>query len=105
MSGESWWDVGWGHALKCSLSEVKREESSVRRRFRLLSVVAGGVITILNGATPAQAQLNTQHIKGGVGLKSGSQPPPHVYVIAPFVYIYGTDTVKDSNGEQLPINA
>ena len=34
-------------------------------------------------AVPARAQLNTQHIKGTVGLKSGSQAPPGVYFIAP----------------------
>ena len=35
------------------------------------------------GATPAQAQLATQHIKGIIGLKGGSPPPPGTYVIAP----------------------
>lgn len=77
----------------------------MRRRVRLSRAVVGGLIAILSGATPAYAQLNTQHIKGGVGLKSGSQPPPHVYVIAPYLYIYNTDTVKNRDGDQLPINA
>jgi len=54
---------------------------------------------------PAQAQLNTQHIKGTVGLKAGSQPPPHIYFIAPLYYIYSTDTVKDRNGETQPLDA
>jgi hypothetical protein len=54
--------------------------------------------------SPVQAQLNTQHINGTVGLKSGSQPPPHVYVILPLVYVYNTDSVKDRNGNELPIN-
>jgi hypothetical protein len=34
----------------------------------------------------AQAQLNTQHINGTVGLKAGSQPPPHWYLVAPLFY-------------------
>jgi len=55
-------------------------------------------------ATPAHAQLNTQHIKGTAGLKSGTQPPPHTYVIAPLVYVYTTDTVKEPNGNTLPVN-
>jgi hypothetical protein len=54
---------------------------------------------------PASAQLRTQHIFGVVGLKGGTQPPPHVYVIAPFLYIYQTDEVIDRNGDRLPIDA
>jgi hypothetical protein len=51
---------------------------------------------------PAEAQLNTQHIKGTVGLKSGSQAPPGVYFIAPLSYVYKTDEVKDRDGNLLP---
>jgi hypothetical protein len=67
--------------------------------------VAGGLLACALGVTPAYAQLNAQHIKGIVGLKSGSQPPPHVYVIAPLYYVYMTDEVKDRDGERLPGNA
>jgi len=56
-------------------------------------------------ATPAQAQLATQHVKGVVGLKGGSQPPPGTYVIAPLLYIYDTDTVRTRDGTRLPIDA
>jgi hypothetical protein len=56
-------------------------------------------------ATPAAAQLNTQHIKGAMGLKSGSQPPPHIYAIAPIYYVYNTDEVSDNDGEPLPVHA
>jgi hypothetical protein len=68
-------------------------------------VVLSGLAACAIAVTPAQAQLNTQHIKGAVGLKAGSQPPPHVYVIAPFVYIYNTDEVKNRDGERLPGDA
>jgi len=68
-------------------------------------IATTGSLCAVSIATPAIAQLNTQHIKGGVGLKSGSQPPPHVYVIAPYLYIYNTDTVKNSEGDKLPIDA
>jgi len=54
---------------------------------------------------PAEAQLNTQHIKGTVGLKSGSQAPPGVYFIAPLWYVYKTDEVKDRDGNRLPFAA
>ena len=62
-------------------------------------------LAVVAGPADAVAQLNTQHIKGPTGLKSGSQPPPHLYLIAPLIYTYNTDTVKDRNGDRLPITA
>jgi hypothetical protein len=53
-------------------------------------------------APAAEAQLNTQHIKGTVGLKSGSQAPSGVYFIAPLVYVYQADEVKNRDGVRLP---
>ncbi len=70
---------------------------------RFSSVLAVVALT-LGAASPALAQLNTQHIKGAVGLKGGSQPPPGGYFVAPLLYFYNTDTVKTANGETLPIN-
>ena len=70
-----------------------------------ISLVAFVVIVVTGAATDANAQLNTQHIKGVTGLKAGSQPPPHLYLIAPLLYLYNTDTVKDRNGDRLPGNA
>jgi hypothetical protein len=57
------------------------------------------------GVTEAEAQLNTQHIKGTVGLKSGSQAPAGVYFIAPLLYVYSTDEVKDDQGVRQPFAA
>jgi hypothetical protein len=62
-------------------------------------------IAVVAAPTDAAAQLNTQHIKGPTGLKSGSQPPPHLYLIAPLLYTYNTDTVKNRDGEKLPLDA
>jgi len=59
------------------------------------------VIAAAWGAAPAEAQLNTQHLKGTTGLKSGSQAPPGVYFIAPVFYAYNADEVKDSDGERV----
>ena len=53
---------------------------------------------------PAHAQLNTQHLKGAVGLKSGSQPPPGGYIAAPILYFYSADDVRDRDGNQVPVN-
>jgi hypothetical protein len=70
--------------------------------MRVVSLV---VFAMLAGAGVAHAQLNTQHLKGGSGLKSGSQPPPHTYVALPIVYVYHTDTIRNDAGEQVPIDA
>jgi hypothetical protein len=63
------------------------------------------VLVCVSLVAPAEAQLNTQHIKGTVGLKSGSQAPPGVYFIAPLYYVYKTDEVKDRGGNRLPFAA
>jgi hypothetical protein len=74
-------------------------------RLKVPGPAAIGVLIALAGVVPAYAQLNTQHIKGTVGLKSGSQPPPHWYLVAPLVYVYDTDTVRNVNGDKFPIDA
>ena len=61
------------------------------------------VIGCLCAAAPAEAQLNTQHLKGTTGLKSGSQPPPGVYIIAPVYYRYSADEVKDRDGNRVTL--
>jgi hypothetical protein len=70
-----------------------------------LFFIARIAVPILVASTPASAQLNTQHIKGTVGLKGGSQPPPDVYMLAPFLYVYSTSTVRDAAGNRLPGDA
>ena len=67
----------------------------------LWKVATNTLLAIVIGAAPTQAQLNTQHVKGAVGSRAGSQPPPHAYVIAPIGYIYNTDEVKDRDGNTL----
>ena len=74
-----------------------------RRSVASILVAAGLVIGAL--AVPAQAQLLTQHIKGTTGLKAGSQPPPHTYIVGPLIYVYNTDDVRNRNGDRLPIDA
>ena len=44
------------------------------------SVVTAIVLAGAVSATTAQGQLNTQHIKGVIGLKGGSPPPPGTYL-------------------------
>lgn len=74
------------------------------RRF-VWRVAISGVVASAIGVTPVQAQLNTQHIKGSVGLKGAAGALPHWYVIGPFIYIYSTDTVRQEDGSKFPIDA
>jgi hypothetical protein len=67
-------------------------------------VLAIALLMTLLAPTRAVAQLNTQHLKGGVGLKAGSQPPPGGYVIAPVLYFYTADEVKDRDGNTFPVS-
>jgi hypothetical protein len=74
------------------------------RRVRIPLSLAGALLLALSvGVSPALAQLNTQHIKGPTGLKSGSQPPPRVYVIGPLIWVYKTDTVKNADGDKIAL--
>ena len=93
---------GEGYA-SCSRSSL----TSAMLRQRCRQLVLCSLVAIVLGAVPpaARAQLLTQHVKGAVGLKSGSQPPPGGYVPLPVFYLYSTDKVKDRNGNQLPGNA
>jgi hypothetical protein len=67
----------------------------------VIAVVPGCVSMVAS----AEARLNTQHIKDTVGLKSGSQGHPGVYVIAPLFCVDKTDEVKDRDEARLPFAA
>jgi hypothetical protein len=82
---------------------LARKDGPVRRIPVSWNVAVVCLLACL-AATPAQAQLLTQHIKGTTGLKAGSQPPPHVYIPTLF-YEYNTDTVRGPNGNRVPIDA
>jgi hypothetical protein len=78
---------------------------TVQRRGLSWNMLTGAVLACAISASPAHAQLVTQHIKGIIGLKGGSPPPPGTYLIAPLFYIYDTDTVRTRTGDRLPIDA
>jgi hypothetical protein len=59
-------------------------------------LLACGLALLL--AVPAQAQLNGSHTLGDFGVQSGSQPQPGVYA-ALFYLRYGTDTIKNADGD------
>jgi hypothetical protein len=59
-------------------------------------------LAVLFAAVSSQAQYKLDHVPGWVGLDSGSAPPPGVYV-GNILYAYPTDTVKDNNGNSIPL--
>ena len=68
----------------------------MKDRFTYLVVLLLGVCV----ATPAYGQLNGENLLGDTGVKNGSQPAPGLY-IANLYYRYGTDTIKDADGERV----
>jgi hypothetical protein len=54
-------------------------------------------------AAPAQAQLNGSHSLGDFGVQSGSQPAPGFYA-ALFYYHYGTDTIRNAEGNTVRLS-
>ena len=84
---------------------INRAIGVVCLHSRLSRDIAGTIVMVLLtfAASPTFAQLNTQHVKGSVGLKGGSQPPPGGYVVAPLLYFYNTDTVKNRDGEDTSV--
>src|SRR6478672_7692696 len=87
------------------VSSDNQERTAVFTDRVFSRMVVAVVLLCVSLVAPAEAQLNTQHIKGTVGLKSGSQAPPGVYFIAPLWYVYKTDEVKDRDGNRLPFAA
>lgn len=73
----------------------------MQRIHRTYILVGGLLLLVLAAPSRSFAQLNTQHIKGSAGLKSGSQPPPGGYVVAPLLYFYTADELKDRNGDRI----
>jgi hypothetical protein len=54
-------------------------------------------------ATPAQAQLNGENLLGDMGVKSGTQPEPGLYVSSIY-YRYGTDSLRDPDGKPMSLD-
>jgi hypothetical protein len=70
------------------------------RRLMLLGAACGVALLL---AVPAQAQLNGSHSLGDFGVQSGSQPQPGFYA-ALFYYHYGTDTIKNADGDTVRLS-
>lgn len=57
-------------------------------------------LALLFTALNVRAQYKLDHIPGFLGLESGTQAPPGLYV-GNLVYVYPTSTVKDANGNSV----
>lgn len=55
-------------------------------------------------AVCCQAQYRGDHIPGFIGLESGTQAPPGIY-LGNLVYVYHTSTIKDNNGNSINVPA
>jgi hypothetical protein len=64
---------------------------------------AMGAMIALFCAAPAYAQLNGENLLGDMGVKSGTQPEPGVYVSSIY-YRYFTDSIKDPDGKPLSLD-
>jgi hypothetical protein len=58
------------------------------------------VLVILLICVPSHAQYKGDDIPGFLGLQSGTQAPPGLY-IGNVVWVYPTDTIKDNNGNNV----
>jgi hypothetical protein len=67
---------------------------------RMSSVLALALGVLAVSPKPALAQLNGFNLKGDVGLGAGTQAPPGAYYGTIF-YWYGTDTIKDLDGNKI----
>jgi hypothetical protein len=67
------------------------------------SVTSAAVAIAMLSAIPAHAQLNGENLLGDMGVRSGSQPGPGVYV-GNVYYRYSTDTIKDPDGKTIVLD-
>ena len=76
----------------------------MKSRFWKGTAIAIAILVIVALCAPgAQAQERGQYLPGFRGLNSGMQAPPG-FTYANYFFWYPTDTLKDSNGNRLPIS-
>ena len=79
--------------------QTPRSRAMPRRWFR---VAIWLFVIVAVGAPPARAQYKADDIPGFLGLSNGTQPPPGLY-LGSLAWVYPTDTVKDNNGNSVPL--
>jgi hypothetical protein len=74
------------------------------RTITARTLVASAVLaTAMFAATPARAQLNGENLLGDMGVKSGTQPEPGLY-ISNIYYRYNADSIRDAQGKPLNLD-
>lgn len=74
-----------------------------RELKKIMKWLGAACVLMLLSTVNAQAQLNGSHTLGDFGVNSGTQPAPGLYG-ALFYLHYGTDTIKDKDGEKVSIS-
>jgi hypothetical protein len=91
--------------LKCQDKTKQRHNRRIKQRWEVCQLLrlflwASLIVAVL--AVPAEAQYKGDDIPGFLGLESGSQAPPGVYV-GNVVWVYPTSTIKDSSGNSISL--
>lgn len=75
--------------------------TSMRSKATCVEIVRSAVVAgCLLAASPASAQLNGENLLGDMGVKSGTQAEPGVYV-STIYYRYFADAIKGADGERV----
>ena len=70
----------------------------MKKLFRSMPLVMA-----LAMATPAYAQLNGENLLGDIGIKSGTQPDPGLYISSMY-YRYDADSINGPDGRAIPFD-
>jgi hypothetical protein len=83
--------------------QIKRLIARLATVLSSAAVASGAAVLVFCG-TSAQAQYLGFNAIGDYGLKSGSQPAPGIYALAPSLYRVGYDGLRNANGEKVATN-
>jgi hypothetical protein len=67
-----------------------------------MGLISWTCLFIAVATTSCEAQYKGDHIPGILGLSSGTQAPPGLY-LGNVVWVYPTSTVKDDNGNSISL--
>jgi hypothetical protein len=74
--------------------------NNVRSAWRLSGLSLGLSLIVTVSPVPSKAQYKGDHIPGFLGLSSGTQAPPGLY-LDNLVWVYPTSTIKDNTGNSI----
>ena len=83
-----------------AIDEPRAPRARLARRWGL---AAGAAATLLVGGE-ARAQFLGLNLRGDLGLKSGTQPAPGVYIALPMYYGNANSQIQDPHGNTVPSN-